>query len=424
MNLSFDEARGAYFPEELRRRRLERGWTQVALAMRLRRAGENMGMDVTGLDGNTVSRWECGRQWPEPHHQLVICKVTGAKNEELGLAKGPPRTIHRLRSLTDGSDALDQEHLAVTLDRRRTLDASLLASLLAVTMGLENAYDTSSPTALMLLVDRHLRRVRSLRVPNSRPLARELLILVSETAVMAGSVAYRLRNLGDATTYYSLAQAAAREVGDAHMLALALTAKSCLYSNIDSGRPAGRPGIAADMLKEAEAVAGPQGPPFLRTWLLTRRAEESAADGDALTASRDLDAAHRALASATSPGEGFFTGWSARRLAGYRGCCAVLLNSPDAVTILEEAAASTNPGMISQRSAVLIDLATAWARQSEIEHACALLSEVLDVAHRVHLPEIMRRILSVRYHDLASSLSCPAVQRLDDQVRSAVLADR
>ena len=59
--------------------------------------------------------------------------------------------------------------------------------------------------------------------------------------------------------------------------------------------------------------------------------------------------------------------------------------------------------MISQRSAVLIDLATAYARQGEHEHACELLSETVEVAATMHLAEIVRRVIGVRSHDLRSA---------------------
>src|SRR5439155_18555548 len=95
--------------------------------------------------------------------------------------------------------------------------------------------------------------------------------------------------------------------------------------------------------------------------MLARRAAEQAADGCADAVDQDLDRAQSVLASAQAKPEGFFLGWSTERLAGYRGCCAVLLNAEDAAIPLERAVAATKPAMLSQRSAVLIDLATAWS---------------------------------------------------------------
>jgi hypothetical protein len=135
---------------------------------------------------------------------------------------------------------------------------------------------------------------------------------------------------------------------------------------------------------------------------------------------RDQDAAARALSTAHIKGEGFFINWSVRRLDGYRGCCAVELGEwQSAVDILERTAARTSPAMISQRSAVLIDLATAYVGQGEVDHACELLTTTLQIASQVGLAEIIRRV-GVRRHDLGS-VDTPTVRRLDEQLQSVVL---
>src|SRR5207249_1693715 len=68
-------------------------------------------------------------------------------------------------------------------------------------------------------------------------------------------------------------------------------------------------------------------PPFCKRGCWPARAAEQAADGCADAVDQDLDRAQSVLASAQAKPEGFFLGWSTERLAGYRGCCAVLLNA-------------------------------------------------------------------------------------------------
>jgi len=126
------------------------------------------------------------------------------------------------------------------------------------------------------------------------------------------------------------------------------------------------------------------------------------------------------LATAPSKGDGFFVNWSERRLEGYRGCCAVQLGDwTTAIDILERTAARTSPAMLSQRSAVLIDLATAYTGQGEIDHAAELLTTTLETASQAGLAEIVRRI-GVRRRDFGAS-DTPAVRRLDEQLQSIVL---
>ena len=75
--------------------------------------------------------------------------------------------------------------------------------------------------------------------------------------------------------------------------------------------------------------------------------------------------------------------------------------------------------MLSQRSAVLIDLAAAYVGQGEIGHGCELLTTTLEIASQSGLAEIVRRIGVLRRG--LGSMNTPAVRRLDDQLQSVVL---
>jgi hypothetical protein len=167
----------------------------------------------------------------------------------------------------------------------------------------------------------------------------------------------------------------------------------------------------------AAASLGPRASPFQRAWILWHRAEELAALGEPTAASRDLDEGLRLVASAARPGDGLFASISANSFAGYRGCCAVSLeNWAEAIPVLDEAAANGLP-LPWQGSAVRIDLAVAHAHRSQIDHACALLTEALLTASQFRLRGIVRRIRSVHLHELASHSREPAVVQLDEQLR-------
>jgi transcriptional regulator with XRE-family HTH domain len=418
------------FADQLRRRRLALGWSQVKLAMRIRAAAEAAGAGTPLLDANTVSRWERGFQWPDAFYQRLICEVLVVSPENIGLIGDPSPTMAAKsrngapETATAPLTLLGLDAAWVVLDRRRSVNTSVLAEVSAVTSRLHEHYDTLPPRQLLPAVQRYLRRLQVTRMSRSSAENREFMSMTGEATVMAGSLAHRLHNFGDAESHYRIAQDLANRNGDAHLRALALTARSAVYSNIDSGRPAGRPGIALALLDTAAAATGRSSSPYLRSWLLARRASEHAAEGNRRAAFNDLDRAAQAAASATHAGTGFFAGWTEERLAGYRGCCAVLLRTRDAVTIQEDAAAHVGPAMISQHSAVLIDLATAYARSRRPDDACALLSSTLDVAAHAHLPEIVRRVMTVRRYDLDGWKRLPGVRRLDEQLRSMILSPR
>src|SRR5262249_38854831 len=84
------------FSEELRRRRQVMGFGQTAFAMRIRRAAAERGWSEPDIDGNTVSRWEGGRQVPDAFHQVLIGDVLGVTHAEIASWRRPLRAPGRM----------------------------------------------------------------------------------------------------------------------------------------------------------------------------------------------------------------------------------------------------------------------------------------------------------------------------------------
>jgi hypothetical protein len=244
-------------------------------------------------------------------------------------------------------------------------------------------------------------------------------LAIGEGMVLAARLHTRLRNYGAADQQLRLAQGTAAQIGNAHLLALTLGAKGIVHTNIDSGRPYGRRLTAIELLDRADLLADPTAQPALRAWILAHRAEEHAAAGDAAAANRDMDQAENAFVRGHRTDDGLFASWTSTNMLGYRGCCAVLLNARDSLRVLEEAVVHANPALLSQRSAIMIDLATAHARLRDPQQASDMLGQVFELANEAHLPEIIRRIMTVRTHELALWSREPSVRRLDERVRSS-----
>src|SRR5580704_13575431 len=202
-------------------------------------------------------------------------------------------------------------------------------------------------------------------------------------------------------------------------LGLAFVVLPCMtiswWPRPEDHRRAIRPSTALALLDEAQAAAGSQAPLFLCTWISARQAEEHAATGDARTSHQDLSRAERTLGAARTPGGGAFSPWDEARLAGFRGSCALLLGWPrQAVIALEGALVGTSASLLSPRSAVLTDCAAAYARQQELEKACALLTDSLTIAGQAGLRPYVQRILGVRQR-LAFCAASPAMRQLDER---------
>ena len=101
--------------------------------------------------------------------------------------------------------------------------------------------------------------------------------------------------------------------------------------------------------------------------------------------------------------------------AGYRGCCAVALDEhAQAISVLEEAC-SAAAGSRWQSYTARIDLGAAYARHSDFDKACALLTDTLGLASQTRLREIVRRVRNVYENELASRSDLAEIRQLDEQ---------
>jgi tetratricopeptide (TPR) repeat protein len=252
---------------------------------------------------------------------------------------------------------------------------------------------------------------------HSAEIQRRLLVLTTETAVIAGYVSYHLHNYGDAEDYFGLADQVARDAGDGPLRAMGLIGRSALYSSVPHGGFGGDPQFALALLREAEAAAGPDASPFLLTWLHCRRVEDFASCGEAFSSDRNLQLAARSFSHVRGRDDGFYYDWSAGRLIGYEGSAAVLLKrSEQAPAIVEEPLRRTTARMPSERSFLLIILAAAYADQGEVEQACRVLAEALELAKDAGLSERIRRIKGTRRQHLSRWDTAPCVRDLDARV--------
>jgi hypothetical protein len=173
------------------------------------------------------------------------------------------------------------------------------------------------------------------------------------------------------------------------------------------------------LLGEAHAAAGAGSSPWLRTWLLATRAEEHATRGDTGAAHRDLDDAGHILGTATAGDDGLLAHWyesPVARLEGYRGKCAELLgDSAEATTMIEGALGAFPASLVSCRCYALVDLAAAYAKEEQVEHACGLLAESLDLGSEKGLAGHIQRVIGVRQY-LGRWADAAAVSDLDEQL--------
>jgi tetratricopeptide (TPR) repeat protein len=179
--------------------------------------------------------------------------------------------------------------------------------------------------------------------------------------------------------------------------------------------------VALTLFDRAASLDAPDWPPVLRAWMVGCRAEEHAALGHALESDRDMEAAHRAIAvtgvvhNPALDVASLDIVTTTAGLAGFIGACALALERH------QEAAAIFQQGLDEAVSVGrLSGLAAVRALEEELEEACRLLTEALELAIQRDLPTRLRRVEGVRARYLSRWPEYPAVQEFDERFRLAV----
>lgn len=312
---------------------------------------------------------------------------------------------------------LDREPLAAALAGSCKVDRTLLDDLHGLTIRYGANWDNLSPSALLPMVDQHLKGLRMLLGRAQPGSERQLQAIAAETALTAGLLAWFLQQRRQVETYLSIANGYALLAGSGRLHSMALTLRGDLCSVVQSGVE-GRSAEAVELLQAAERAARRRGPE--RAWALLRLAEEQAVLGKARWTYQHLDTADMVGHSEA----GIFHKWDWRVHLAFRGNCERMLGRAErAISLLVCVLESLPADTVSNRAAALTDLAPLHCEQGDIEAACATLTQALDLcAERGGLQDRINRAVRVRRRHLARWASHPAVRRLDEQHRASLQA--
>ena len=436
----------------LRLERLVRGWEQDDVAAALEELCVLLGEPAPRVDANLVSKWERGIRTPGRHYTARLCLVFQLPPELLGLRSGPRLAadcrrlsqslgqalgrrlghvnrrdfIHHLLwgGAAVATGAVDGERIVAAASGR--VDGRLLDDLQRIAAEDAGRMHTVAPADLLPQVERRLAQVRALlRTPRPESEQVRLHLVAGTMVAVAGMLSFRLGNPGDAHVLWMEAHGHSRESGDGWLAAYVLSLRSALHSELWGGRAAMDRSAAVGLLDAAHAAAGSGCSPWVLAWVSARRAEEHALAGRARAADQDLEQAAHSLSTAAADDTNLFADWQAApsaRLALIRGNCAQLLGrARDATAAIEDGLAGLSPSLAAVRCSALTDLAMAYAKDAEVERACELVTESLEVSAEARLSIYVQRAVRVRRH-LARWDATPAVRQLDEQLRGITWA--
>lgn len=326
----------------------------------------------------------------------------------------------RVREVTGPVRRRDLARLAVDVGRRVSAgqnagqspsESGSVAEVRAIAASLRELEGRVGPVHVARSVATHLRFVEELSADATSADCRELTRVASETAELAGWLAFDTGDLTDSERHYRHALTLAQNASDP---ALAAWAMGNLGRAMTS---AGRGQEALNLFESAQRLATGIRAPRLASWLSAAKAWDHASLGERQQCSEALEAAARHLEEPDDnsfPWLGFY-GYS--QLDKWTGRCQLMFGQDGFAARSFRTSLRLLPScLVRERAATLADLADAYTHVGDVDSAC----ECLHDAHALSAPtgsiRIEGRIRQVRLSLRRWSGTSP-VRDLDEFLR-------
>lgn len=382
--------------------RLQRGWSYEEVAERIRAEMSHAGEVDTGLNVNTVRRWETGERWPDPRYRKHLVTIFGKPASQLGLlssnelAMRPQvETLHEFRRLWDMITGDDNGSGWERADVLRALFGASMLPLVAPMLSLDpreahadgratdpasymqivrcqrDLYWTSPARPLYEAAYAHTLLGVGLVRASSGSSRSALAGALAESALLTARLAFfDLGQPAVAQRCYDVALAATREAGD-HALAAAVLGHMAFIPAFGNDPAAARPLVEAALQHAWHGVS-----PVVRSWLHCVASEIEVRAGAAEAGRHQIDLAATALDAEPAAPE-WFDFYDTSRLHSFAGYAALAAGANhEAADRLGQALAGLAGSGAKQRSVVLADLAT--AHRADVDRAADHLSQAVD----------------------------------------------
>ncbi len=334
--------------------------------------------------------------------RLFLQQMVGATGTAL-LAKIPnvlkPYPLERSQRFVGKAGSLDQQGLQ---------DLENLSKLYWQVFTKEN---TISANILYNQVHVHFQQIANLlQTYQAPPILKRLYALASETARLAAALSFDRNNFALAISYYTFALDRAKELNDPSLLAVTLGAMSItpIYTN--------RTRESLAPLTQARKLAQQSAPPLIQAWLNAVNAEVSMIVGESYDCLKLLERAERAFEQITTLDDVYCLEFDRSGLFGYKGVCYLSLQKPILAQLaLEEALEQLSPSRVRYKAVLLTDLASSYVAQKEIEKACQLSGEALNITLQTNSENVLRRVRDFM-HQLEPWKDEQVVKELQEQL--------
>lgn len=312
---------------------------------------------------------------------------------------------------------IDWEKLDRVISTPQLIDKAGLRDLEAINHHYWHIYCISS--AKIAVLDGVLGQLKTLigllRSARSTSLRRELNVLASELAQLAGEIFFDSNDYNTAQSCYTFATVAAKEANHYDLWACTLVRNAFLpiYDQ--------RYQDALPLLHQAEHIAK-RGDTALvtRHWIAAVSAEAYAGSGNLAACEKALDIAEE-VQSIQNGENGGWLRFNGTRLPEQRGTCFVRLKQPNLALLALEEALTHHPNHTRRRGMVLNDLALAALQQQQVEQACAYAHEVIEITLQGS-SGMLKKGISILRTQLEPFAQTDAVKQLDQHFSMLIQA--
>jgi tetratricopeptide (TPR) repeat protein len=392
----------------LQERRARAHLTQEAVAEELARlAWVHQGIRA-GVNADMVGKWERGEKRPSKFYRRLLCLLYECLAEELGWWE--PAGTSELRRV-GGLVVPPPGFGGRWPERPLHVSEATVHNLESVTAAYRRMYHTVAAHDLIDDVAQHAQTTAGFWRRTADPeLRRSLAAAASEITMLAGRMSFfDLGRPSQAEPYYQDALEAAQDAGDRPMQAVVLGNKSFLP------RSRGDFASALQLLDQAKRLVPDD--PVVRSWAMALEAMTQAWAQEPTQSLATLEAAETVLDAGTpEAAPAWFDYYDRPRLAGFKGQVHIRLAQPEtAHAVLEEAMGALDPDAAKQRACYLADRATVCVDEGEVDQACQLGIQALQLLGEVEYETGVQRVRDLRVK-LRPWRNHPAVADLTEQL--------
>ena len=424
--------------------------------LRAARAKMHWSMEVAaekvGVSKTSIARWENGEQKPRGTSLDLVCAAYGMSAEELGLVDEDTTDILQMHQDTLIANSKDGLPIVFSQDiakRRSFLQAILHTVCVVLFLPTEELLRSDAQAAIVEAIKRpssidnsvldHLEvmtryywKVRAnittstllnsiighfqmltmmMRSSHKSNLYKRLYSIAGETGQIIGQMLFDMKEYTVAWAYYTFSIQAAQHAHNDELRAVGLGRIAQLLLYI------GQMQEALSYIQEAKRL------PVLNTkihcWLLVVEAEIHARMQYSISCFQNIDIV-RNFEIASQDEDRYSIGINTARVESYIGVCYIHLHSPEqALVALEKAIGLCDTSAKRRRSTILTDQAAAYLQLRNIDIACKIAGQALELTAETKSAQVLNRIQAVQ-RDMKQWSVTSIVKELDEKVKNTL----